>query len=249
MGREVVAAVLEADDMVLSAQIDLRSEAIDPVEGSAVLGSVAELDEGLVDVLVDFSVADAARSHLADSLRRGLHLVVGTTGLNEADIASLEMAAREGSANAVLAANFAIGAVLLMRFAAEAARYFEGVEIIELHHDKKIDAPSGTAMATAEHIAAARRAAGLDAPDDPTTTALLEGARGGKAAGGISIHSVRLPGLVAHEEVIFGGPGQGLTLRHDSYDRRSFMTGVLLAIRAVGRRPGITVGLEPLLTP
>ena len=155
----------------------------------------------------------------------------------------------EGSgANAIVVANFAIGAVLLMHFCRIAAPLMEGVEVIELHHDAKRDAPSGTAMHTAAVIAAARRAAGAGPlPPDPTTDLVLAGARGAEAPDGVHVHSVRLPGLVAHEEVIFGAQGQSLSLRHDSYDRRSFMPGVLLAVRSVADRPGVTVGLEALL--
>jgi 4-hydroxy-tetrahydrodipicolinate reductase len=147
-----------------------------------------------------------------------------------------------------VAANFAVGAVLLMRFCELAAPYMDAVEVIELHHDRKRDAPSGTALHTAEGIARARRAAGCGPlPPDPTTELVLEGARGGEGPGGVRVHSVRLPGLVAHEEVVFGAPGQSLTLRHDAYDRASFMPGVLMAVRQVPTRPGLTVGLEALL--
>lgn len=151
-------------------------------------------------------------------------------------------------AHGVLAPNFAVGAVLLMHFAAVAAPFFAGAEIVELHHDGKRDAPSGTALRTAEGMAGARREAGRDAfPDDATITTVVEGVRGGAGPGGVRLHSVRLPGLLAHQEVLFGGPGQGLTLRHDSYDRSSFMDGVVLAVEAVADRPGLTLGLEPLL--
>ena len=148
----------------------------------------------------------------------------------------------------MVAANFAIGAVLLMRCCELVAPFMESVEVIELHHEHKRDAPSGTALHTAELIAGARRAADAGPlPPDPTTELVLEGARGGEGAGGVRVHSVRLPGLVAHEEVIFGALGQSLTLRHDAYDRRSFMPGVLLAVRRVPERPGLTVGLGALL--
>ena len=155
----------------------------------------------------------------------------------------------EGSdANAIVVANFAVGAVLLMHLCRIAAPHMEGVEVIELHHDAKRDAPSGTAMHTAAAIAAARRAAGSGPlPPDPTTEVVLPGARGAEGPDGVRLHSVRLPGLVAHEEVIFGAAGQSLSIRHDSYDRRSFMPGVLLAVRSVAARPGLTVGLEALL--
>ena len=183
--------------------------------------------------------------HYAD---RGIHAVVGTTGLSAEDLAQAAAAFEGSRANAIVAANFAIGAVLLMHFCSLAAPLMDSVEVIELHHDAKRDAPSGTALHTAAGIAEARRAAGTGAlPPDRTTELVLPGARGGEAAGGVRVHSVRLPGLVAHEEVIFGAAGQSLSLRHDAYDRRSFMPGVLLAVRTVADRPGLTVGLEALL--
>jgi 4-hydroxy-tetrahydrodipicolinate reductase len=173
---------------------------------------------------------------------------VGTTGLGDAELEAAAQLFADSPANAVVAPNFAIGAVLLMRFCELAAPHMDGVEVIELHHDAKRDAPSGTARQTAAGIAAARSRAGSPPlPADPTTELVLPGARGGEGPGGIRIHSVRLPGLIAHEEVIFGALGQSLTIRHDSYDRRSFMPGVLLAVRAVPDRPGLTVGLEALL--
>jgi 4-hydroxy-tetrahydrodipicolinate reductase len=178
----------------------------------------------------------------------GVHAVVGTTGLTPADLEAAAASFGASSANALVAANFAIGAVLLLRFCELAAPFMDGVEVIELHHSAKRDAPSGTAMHTAERIAAARLRAGSDPlPADPTTLTVLAGARGGEGPGAVRVHSVRLPGLVAHEEVIFGADGQSLTIRHDSYDRTSFMAGVLLAVRQVPSRPGLTVGLESLL--
>jgi 4-hydroxy-tetrahydrodipicolinate reductase len=179
--------------------------------------------------------------------KQGLHAVIGTSGLSDGDVADLEALFSGSGANAVVVPNFAIGAVLLLHLCRIAAPHMDGAEIIELHHDAKRDAPSGTAMHTAAAIAAARRAAGSDPlPADPTTDFVLPGARGG-VADGVHVHSVRLPGLVAHEEVIFGAPGQSLSIRHDSYDRRSFMPGVLLAVRSVAGRPGLTIGLEALL--
>ncbi len=247
MGRNVIDAVSATDDLVVSAAVDPRVDELGLGDSVAVATSLDRLDDGAADVLVDFTVPDAARGHLATALRRGFHLVVGTTGLTEADLAELREASASSGTNAIVAANFAIGAVLLMRFAALAAPYFESVEIVELHHDQKVDAPSGTALATARGIADARSGAGMGEPHDPTTTVVLPGARGGSGPGGVPIHSVRLPGLVAHEEVLFGGPGQGLTIRHDSYDRSSFMSGVLLAVRSVESRPGVTIGLDVLL--
>jgi 4-hydroxy-tetrahydrodipicolinate reductase len=220
-----------------------------PVElGPVVSTEVTALVEAEVDVVVDFTAADAARSTLPWCAAQGIHAVVGTTGLGADDLAELRRAFDGTRANAVVAPNFAIGAVLLMRFCELAAPYMDGVEVIEMHHDAKRDAPSGTALRTAERIAEARAAAGMPAlPADATTQMVLGGARGGEGAGGVRVHSVRLPGLVAHQEVVFGAEGQSLIVRHDSYDRRSFMPGVLLAVRSVGTRPGLTLGLEPLL--
>ena len=194
-----------------------------------------------VQVVVDFTEASAARRNLLWAAANGIHAVVGTSGFSEEDLDGF--AAAFTRSNCVIAPNFAIGAVLMIRFAELAAPYFETVEIIELHHDAKVDAPSGTAMHTAERIAAA---SGEWAPD-PTTSVVSEGARGAKSPAGIPIHSVRMRGMVAHQEVILGTTGQTLVLRHDSIDRTSFMPGVLLAIKAVADHPGVTVGLDSLL--
>jgi 4-hydroxy-tetrahydrodipicolinate reductase len=246
MGRTVRSAVDQAPDLELSALIDPKLDELEVMHGVVLASSLDELPDGSAEVLVDFTVPSAANSQLARALERGFHVVVGTTGLSPELIDAMG-AASELGANAVVAPNFALGAVLLMRFAAQAARYYEAAEIIELHHDQKVDAPSGTAMATAVKMAEARDLAGKSAAKDPTSSTALEGARGGRGVEGIPIHSVRLPGLVAHEEVIFGGPGETLTLRHDSIDRVSFMAGVLLAVRAVPHRRGVTIGLENLL--
>lgn len=253
MGQEVCRAVDEADDLALVACVDPAYAVGDrrpPERGGASPLTSAEL-EALVDagahVVVDFTTAAAARRSLPWCAGRGIHAVVGTTGLGEADLAALRTAFDGTTANAVVAPNFAIGAVLLMRMCELAAPHMEGVEVIELHHDAKRDAPSGTALRTAEAIVRARAAAGAPPlPPDPTTDEVAAGARGADV-GGVRVHSVRLRGLVAHEEVLFGATGQTLAIRHDSYDRRSFMPGVLLAVRAVGDRPGLTLGLEPLL--
>ncbi len=203
------------------------------------------------DVVVDFTYLEASRATLAFCADAGIHVVVGTTGFTEGDLAELGHRFDPASgctANCIVASNFAIGAVLMMRFAAMAAPWFDNAEIIELHHDAKRDAPSGTSLRTAEAMATARRAASRDEfPPDATDTVVVEGARGGTGPGGIHIHSVRLPGLVAHQEVLLGAPGQGLTIRHDSFDRVSFMDGVVLAVETVASRPGLTLGLEPLL--
>jgi 4-hydroxy-tetrahydrodipicolinate reductase len=197
------------------------------------------LDVG-TDVVVDFTEASAARDNVAWAAEQGVHAVVGTSGFTDHDLATFREAF--ASSNCVIAPNFAIGAVLMIRFAELAARYFDTAEIVELHHDGKVDAPSGTAVHTAERMAAGsnRWAA------DPTRSVLVEGARGAEASG-IHIHSVRMRGMVAHQEVILGTTGQTLTIRHDSIDRTSFMPGVLLAIKAVGEHPGLTVGLDALL--
>jgi 4-hydroxy-tetrahydrodipicolinate reductase len=255
MGREVCRAVIDAEDLDLVAAVDPKLAGIDlrQVVGGDVpaLQILAEVDslEGMgVDVAVEFSIADAARPHLGWFAAHGVHLVEGTTGLTEEDLARMEAAFDASNANAVIAANFAIGAVLLMRLCELAAPLMPDVEIIELHHDAKRDSPSGTALHTAQKIAAARAAAGTPAgTPDPTVLQTIPGARGANGPGGVHLHSVRLPGLIAHEEVIFGAVGQSLTIRHDSYDRSSFMAGVLLAVREVQKRRGVTVGLEPLL--
>jgi 4-hydroxy-tetrahydrodipicolinate reductase len=254
MGREVCRAVGEAEDLTLAAVVDpaASQETAPPPLGerapaAGVSASLEALVGAGVDVAVDFTTADAARRTLPWLAAHGIHAVVGTTGLGPEDLAMLGRAFTGEPANAVVAPNFAIGAVLLMRFSELAAPFMESVEIVELHHDQKRDAPSGTALQTASRIAAARDAAGRPKLRDPTTDVVLQGARGGEGAGGIRVHSVRLPGLVAHQEVIFGALGQSLTMRHDSYDRRSFMPGVLLAVRRVSDLPGLTVGLDALL--
>jgi 4-hydroxy-tetrahydrodipicolinate reductase len=247
MGREVCLAVTAASDLELFAAVDPGHDG-QVIEGLTVVGDVAALAESGAEVVVDFSVADAVRANLSFYAGQGIHAVVGTTGLTDADLEAAAQLFSDSPANALVAANFAIGAVLLMRFCELAAPHMEGVEVIELHHDAKRDAPSGTARHTAALIAAARAQAGAGPlPADPTTEHVIPGARGGEGPGGVHIHSVRLPGLIAHEEVIFGALGQSLTIRHDSYDRRSFMPGVLLAVRAVADRPGLTLGIEALL--
>ncbi len=258
MGREVVRAVSESDGMRLVAALDRQEIGRDAGELAGVgplnvsLGSDLEnvLTHAEPDVLVDFTLPDSVMLNLRTTLRHGVSPVVGTTGLMPEDLTEIDTLAREKSIGAFVAPNFAIGAVLLMQFAAQAARYLPDVEIIELHHEKKLDSPSGTALLTAQKIAESRQQAGI-APK-PVPAGLVEkapGARGARdaATGDVPIHSVRLPGFVAHQEVLFGGPGQILTLRHDSTDRRSFMPGVLLAIRKVRTLQGLVVGLEHLL--
>jgi 4-hydroxy-tetrahydrodipicolinate reductase len=250
MGQMVCRAVSDQRDMALVAAID-RSHIGEPIGrlvGRPKLEVVvsAELDalmDADAEVAVDFTHPDVVRDDIRWAIAHAVHLVVGTTGLSAADLdqARSELEAEGSESNVVVASNFAIGAVLMQRFAAVASRYLPAVEIIELHHDGKADAPSGTALATARRIARER----TDAWSGPDAEA-IPGVRGGDVEG-IRVHAVRLPGLVAHQEVILGDVGQTLTIRHDSMDRSSFMPGVLLATRDVSTRPGLTVGLEPLL--
>ncbi|HEX8769284.1 MAG TPA: 4-hydroxy-tetrahydrodipicolinate reductase, partial [Acidimicrobiales bacterium] len=233
MGSTVCQAVAEDPDLELVVGVDPFRSGIDlrQVTGAAVTGQIAPSSDALAragaEVAVDFTHLDAARENLAWCASNGVHAVVGTTGFTAADYEDL--GARFTSSNCFVAPNFSIGAVLMMHFAELAAPYFETAEIIELHHDQKVDAPSGTSLLTAERMAAASGDWGAD----PTVKTVLEGARGGIGPGGIRMHSVRLRGLVAHQEVLLGTAGQSLSIRHDSYDRLSFMPGVLLAIKAV----------------
>jgi 4-hydroxy-tetrahydrodipicolinate reductase len=247
MGRTVCAAVVDDADCDLVAAVDPHHSGIDistlaGVASDVVVASdVRSLEETEVDVAVDFTEAAAARDNLRWCASAGVHAVVGTTGLSDGDLD--ELRSLFTSSNCVVAPNFAIGAVLMMRLAELAAPWFDTVEIIELHHDAKADAPSGTALLTAQRVAAASG----DWADDPTVDTVVEGVRGGRGPAGIPIHAVRLRGLVAHQEVLFGTTGQTLSIRHDTTDRTSFMPGVLLAVKAVADQPGLTVGLDSLL--
>lgn len=231
MGSTVCAAVEAADGLDLVGRFDAGDD----------LG-----DLGGADVAVEFSVPDASPGNVAHCVDRGVHVVVGTTGWSQERLADLRARLGDDPGVGVLVApNFAVGAVLLMAFAERAAPFFESVEIVELHHPDKVDAPSGTAARTAELVGAARDKAGCDPVPDATSHD-PDGARGARVHG-VPVHSVRLRGLVAHQEVMLGGPGEMLTLRHDSFDRASFMTGVVAAVRQVADRPGLTVGLEHYL--
>ena len=233
MGADVCRAVEAAPDLELVARIDLGDD-------------LAELTAAGAEVVVDFTTPDSVLHNLAWCLRHGIHAVVGTTGWDTARYEAVrQQLAEHPSVGVLIAPNFAIGAVLLMKFAEQAAAYYESVEIVELHHPNKVDAPSGTARATAQRIAFARNNAGLGAQPDATSQ-MLEGARGADVDG-VPVHAVRLRGLLAHEEVLFGNVGETLTLRHDSLDRASFMPGVLLGVRKVAERPGLTVGLDSYL--
>ena len=249
MGRTVCAAVAAEPAVELVAAVDPYHAGIDlqqlgiPDTGLQVAGSADALVDANADVAVDFTVVDAARKNLQWCADHGIHAVVGTTGFGAEELDAWRVRFEASRANAVLAPNFSIGAVLMMRFAELAAPFFDSAEIIELHHDEKLDAPSGTALLTAQRMADASPSW---APD-PTRQVVLEGARGGEGPGAIRVHSLRLRGLVAHQEVLLGTTGQTLTIRHDSTDRSSFMPGVLLAVQAVADRPGLTVGLDPLL--
>jgi 4-hydroxy-tetrahydrodipicolinate reductase len=233
MGEQVCRAIDSADDMDLVAMVDVGDW----------LFSVA--DAG-AQVVVDFTHPDVVMDNVRFAVDEGIHAVVGTTGITAKRLDTIrDWLADAPDLGVIVVPNFAIGAVLTMRFAQLAAKYYESVEIVELHHPGKVDAPSGTAIRTAELVASARLAAGLDAVPDATTQA-RDGARG-TVVDGIHVHALRAAGLVAHQEVLFGTAGETLTIRHDSLDRASFMPGVLLAIREVGGRPGLTVGLESLL--
>ena len=233
VGQEVCKAVDAADDMELVAAVD----ADDPIE---------ELVTGGAQAVVDFTHPDVVMDNLQFCIGNGIHAVVGTTGFDAGRLDRLRSWLAQAPDTGVLVApNFSVGAVLMMRYAAEAARFFESVEIVELHHPDKADAPSGTARRTAELVAAARREAGMAPVPDATSTA-LDGARGADVDG-IHVHGLRVRGLVAHQEVILGGLGETLTIRHDSLDRASFTPGVLLALRAIAGHPGLTVGLEQFL--
>ena len=223
---------------------------VDDREPAALFGAVHRaaleaLQPGSVEAVVDFSSPEGVLASARWCAAHRVPLVVGATGLAAREREALEATARQ--VGVVVAANFALGAALVERFAAVAAPYFERVEVIELHHDRKADAPSGTALATARAIAAARAAAGRPAMQDPTTRETLAHARGAEGPEGVRIHAVRLPGLVAHEEVLFGSPGEGLTLRHDSFDRQSFVAGVALALSKVTASPGLVEGLDGLV--
>lgn len=247
MGRELCRAVLDDPDTNLVGAVDVTEIGADVGEllGRASIGvKIGTLEDALeggeANVLVDFTHAAAVMENVRTAANAHVHLVIGTTGLSEDDKAEIRKLCMENNVHAIIAANFAIGAVLMMKFSELAARYMNRAEIIELHHDQKRDAPSGTAMQTAKLIGAKIKGPKVESEE------ILAGARGGKHEN-VRIHSVRLPGFVAHQEVIFGGIGQSLTVRHDSIDRTSFMPGVLMAVKAVLEYPGVTVGLDKIM--
>jgi 4-hydroxy-tetrahydrodipicolinate reductase len=255
MGSTVCAAIASDRDTDLVAAVDPHHEGIDLhllVKGAleddtadvpelTVAGDASAFERAEVDVVVDFTRLDAACENLAWAAAAGVHAVVGTTGFSAEDYERFRQ--DFDRSNCLIAPNFAIGAVLMMRFAEIAAPYFETAEVIEYHHDGKIDAPSGTAMLTVERMA---QASG-DWAEDPTEKEVVASARGGKGPAGIPVHSVRMRGMIAHQEVLLGTAGQTLTIRHDSFDRVSFMPGVLLGVKAIAGLPGLTVGLDEVL--
>jgi 4-hydroxy-tetrahydrodipicolinate reductase len=233
MGAEVVKAVTNSSDLELVAQLDLGD-------------SLEQLMTNKVQVVVDFTTPDSVMKNLDFLISNEIHAVVGTTGFDQGRIDSINsQLAKHPKVGVLIAPNFAIGAVLMMEFAAKAARYFESAEIVEMHHPAKVDAPSGTAARTAELMTEARKESAMKPMPDATKQS-LDGARGSKV-GDIPIHSIRAQGLVAHQEVLFGGIGETLTIRHDSLDRAGFMPGVLLGIRSVVKNPGLTHGLDKFM--
>ncbi|HET6781666.1 MAG TPA: 4-hydroxy-tetrahydrodipicolinate reductase [bacterium] len=251
MGRASVRTIAKQDDMSIVAALgranQVGRDAGEVAGGAPINVKITEsLDEALasgVDVLVDFAPGAAAVAHARAAIASGVSPVIGGTGMSSQEINELTGLSEARRVGAVVAPNFAVGAVLMMEFSRQAARYFPHAEIIELHHDRKRDAPSGTAVKTASLIAAGR----VGTPPSPVAEEeTIAGARGGRAEG-VRVHSVRLPGLVAHQEVIFGGSGQTLTIRHDSITEESFMPGLLLAVRKVRSLPGLVYGLEKLL--
>jgi 4-hydroxy-tetrahydrodipicolinate reductase len=233
MGAEVIKAVTEAPDLELSAALDLGD-------------SLDQLVSTGTQVVVDFTTPESVMANLEFLIANGINTVVGTSGFDDARVAEVKvLVAANPKVGVLIAPNFAIGAVLMMEFAAKAAKYFESAEILELHHPNKVDAPSGTATRTAELMSRARKEAGMAAMPDATNSGTV-GTRGGKV-GDIPVHSIRVRGLVAHQEVLLGGLGETLTIRHDSLDRAGFMPGVLLGVRKIISNPGLTFGLEKFM--
>lgn len=234
MGQEVMKAVNDAPDLELVAALDLGD-------------SLDQLNANEAEVVVDFTTPDSVMANLEFVINAGIHAVVGTTGFDDERLAQVQsFASKRPEVGVLIAPNFGLGAVLMMEFSKKAAKYFESAEIIELHHPNKVDAPSGTSTRTAELISNARAQAGLAPMPDATKTG-LDGARGA-VVGDVHVHSVRLRGLLAHQEVLFGGPGETLSIRHDSLDRLGFMPGILLGVREVTKHAGITYGLEGFLS-
>lgn len=243
MGSAVCAVVANDASLELVAAVDSFT-ADESRFGVAISHDLRAFADARCDVVVDFTVAESARVTLPWLAMHGIHAVVGTTGLDEHDLDVVRSAFGKGPAHCIIAPNFSISAVLMMRFAEIAAPFFDTAEIIEYHHESKVDAPSGTALATAQRMGASRDTAWAE---DQTQNELLPGSRGGLPASGVRIHSVRMRGMIAHQDVIFGALGQSLTVRQDSYDRSSFMPGVLLACKQIATHPGVTLGLDRYL--
>jgi 4-hydroxy-tetrahydrodipicolinate reductase len=243
MGQLMAESLGALDDFTVTALVDVKEprELFDARYAAA----LSDLDPTTIDVVVEFSSADSVVTSAKWCAQHQVALVIGTTGLSEEQHHDVEVASR--TTGIIMASNFAIGMVLEERFAKMAAPYFDRVEIVEMHHDRKADAPSGTSITTARAIASARNNAGLPPLVDPTTHHSIPGSRGADSVGGVMIHSLRLPGLVSHQEVHFGAPGEGLTIRHDSFDRASFVHGVTLALRAVDATPGLMIGIDSLV--
>jgi 4-hydroxy-tetrahydrodipicolinate reductase len=248
MGAEVCRTIHADPDLELVGAVDpfhagkdLRAVTGVHIAGMQIVGTANETKHAKPDVAVDFTHLDAAIPNILWCAANGVHCIVGTTGFSPEDLA--EFKSSFTSSNCLIAANFAIGAVLMMRFAEMAAPFFETAEIIEYHHDQKIDAPSGTAMATVARMAAAK----ATWADDPTTKLVLDGARGGSGDSGIRVHAIRMRGMVAHQEVILGTTGQTLVIRHDTTDRTSFMPGVVLGVKQISKHPGLTIGLDSFM--
>ena len=242
MGATVCRAVAVDPELELVAAVDPSAVGA-TVEGLEIAGEPRAFADARAEVVVDFTVADAARRTVPWLAMHGMHAVVGTTGLTEEDLAAFAEEFGDGGPNCIVASNFSISAVIMMQLAERAAPYFETAEIIELHHDEKVDAPSGTALTTAERMAAASN----EWAADLTRTEVVPGVRGGLGPGGIRLHAVRMRGMVAHQEVILGALGQTLTIRQDSYDRASYMPGVILAVKHVAEHDGLTIGLDRYL--
>ncbi|MFO8143176.1 MAG: 4-hydroxy-tetrahydrodipicolinate reductase [Dehalococcoidales bacterium] len=247
MGSEVVSAVCRQDGMRIAGAVDMNAsgDSLPLPDGSGSVSLSPDLEQLLkeyqAEVLVDFTVAQAAMPAARTAAARGINLVIGTTGLSKDEVDEISRLSRDRGIGAVVAPNFALGAVLMMHLARIAGKYLDHAEIIELHHDRKVDAPSGTALSTAQSMASAR--------NKPFTPAKQKGQHPsrGEELEGINIHSIRLPGLLAHQEVILGGPGQTLTIRHDTISRECFMPGVIMAIEKVVRHQGLIYGLDSLL--
>lgn len=252
MGKEILKAVYQEDGLTLVGAVDTRGKGTDIgfLVGTQALGIYLDTDldkvlaETKADVLVDFTNPQAVLKNIKTAIGRKVHLVVGTTGLQADEINNLRTLCEKAGVGCLIAPNFTVGAILMMQFAALAAKHFPNVEIIEYHHDQKLDAPSGTAIKTAELIEAQR---GAMAQGDPNEFEKLEGARGGDFSG-MRIHSIRLPGFIASQEVIFGGPGQTLSIRHDSFSRECYMPGITLAIKRIVNSKGVIYGLENFLS-